>query len=174
MNEDKCIKKDIQNIRDKKADVILKFKKLQDSKALDLNNVKELMDQCNTIQEIIYYYLNLLEKLNDTQYIPEKIYYYKILSPELSEKHGIIKIPEKERFFKIIDKFLEDPNFKKYAEDEILKCSPELIAYYEIEKKKLTEPNLQKKIYDLYTIQKYLLKIFIMKNFFFILYLIFF
>ena len=149
MHEDKCIKKDIEKIRDKKADVIIKFKKLQDSKSLNLNNVKELMDQCNTIQEIIYYYLNLLEKLNDSEYIPEKIYYYKILSPELSKKHGITKIPEKERFFEIMDKFLEDPNFKKYAEDEILKCSPELISFYEIEKKKLKEPNLQQKIDDL-------------------------
>lgn len=149
MNEDKCSKNDKEKIRCKKADIILEFKNLQVSNAIDLNTVKELMDQCNTIQDIINYYLDLLKKLNNPQYILEKIYYYKILSPELSKKHGIIKINEKDRFFQIIDKFLEDPAFKTYAEDEIFKCSPELKSYYEKDKKELSEPNLQKKIDDL-------------------------
>lgn len=134
-----------EKIRNGKSTIMLEFRKLKNSQKINLNNIKELMDHCNTIQEIIYFYLNLLKEFNDSQYISEKIFYYKIISPELSKQHGIDKISEKERFYQIINKFLNDVKFKDYARDEILKCSKELISFYEIEEKKINEPDLEKK-----------------------------
>ena len=88
---------------------------------------------------------NLLKEINDIQYIQETVYYYKIISPELSKSHGIQKISEKERFFQVINKFLDNINFYEYAKNEITKYSEELRFFYEIEEKKLCGPNLDKK-----------------------------
>ena len=134
-----------ENRKKEKAEILKKFKILKESKKLDLFTVKELLSHCNTIEEIINYYLNLLKDTNDPQYVQEKIYYYKIISPELSKSHGIQKISEKERFFQVINQLLDNKDFYEYAKNEITKCSEELRYFYEIEEKKLCEPNLDKK-----------------------------
>ncbi len=145
MYGNKNIKTDKEEIRIEKTDVLKKFKELRESKKLDLFAIRELLDHCNTIQEIINYYLNLLKDIHDPQYVQEKIYYYKIISPELSKSHGIQKISEKERFYQVINIFLSNANFNEYAKNEVLKYSEELRFFYEIEEKKLNGPNLDEK-----------------------------
>ena len=48
------IKKEKEEIRFEKKDILEKFKKIQESKKLDLFTIRELLSHCNTIEEIIY------------------------------------------------------------------------------------------------------------------------
>ena len=97
---------DSEELRDKKEDVILKFKELKSSNQLDLLRIKNLLDLCNIVPEIIECYLNKLKEVQSHEYINELINYYKVLPPDICIKNGISKKPEKELFYQIIDNYI--------------------------------------------------------------------
>ena len=99
-NEEKYQEKEIT--RKKREDVYQKFKNLKISNKLNKKNLILLLSDCETIEEIIIYYLDYLKTTNDKDYLTELINYYKIITPESCNKHNIIKISEKQRFHKLI------------------------------------------------------------------------
>jgi len=105
---------DSEELRNKKEDVILKFKELKTSNQLDLFTIKNLLDHCNIVPEIIECYLNKLKEEQSHEYTNELINYYKVLPSDICIKHGISKKPEKELFYQIIDNYINMDNEKFY------------------------------------------------------------
>ena len=86
----------IEKLRDTKEKVLQRFHNLKNLNQLNKSNLNLLLDNCNTIEEIIVYYLDYLRDTKDIDYISELKSYYTIISPKECKKHGIIKISEKE------------------------------------------------------------------------------
>ena len=131
-SNDTSLNKDSEILRDERQNIMIKFENLKKLKNIDFSEIKELLDHCNTIQEIIEIYLNKLRDLKDKDYIPELIYYYTILSPEICRNHGINKRTEKETFFEIVENFIQFNylEFKAFAEAEYSNIPKEIESIY--------------------------------------------
>ena len=143
ISNDVSLNNDSEMLRDERENVMINFENLKQLNKLDLFNVKEYLNHCNTIPEIIDFYLDMLKDLKDNDYIPELIYYYTILSPEICKKHGINKRNEKETFFTIVDNFLKlnYEEFNDFVNDQFLKVPKEVESIYENEIKNIKEQN---------------------------------
>ena len=97
----------MEKLRETKEKVIEKFKELKKSNKLTKDNLKDLLLQCNTIPEIIEYYLNFLKDIKDKDYLSELLYYYTIISDNACKEHKINKLSEQTIFYNIIDKIIE-------------------------------------------------------------------
>ena len=126
---------DSEELRDKKEDVILKFKELKSSNQLDLLRIKNLLDHCNIVPEIIECYLNKLKEVQSHEYINELINYYKVLPPDICIKNGISKKPEKELFYQIIDNYInmDYKDFDEFAKVQFSKVPEEVDSIYKKE-----------------------------------------
>jgi len=126
---------DSEELRDKKEDVILKFKELKSSNQLDLFRIKKLLDHCNIVPEIIECYLNKLKEVQSHEYINELIYYYKVLSPDICIRNGISKKSEKELFYQIIDNYInmDYKDFDEFAKVQFSKVPEEVDSIYKKE-----------------------------------------
>lgn len=135
------LKKESEKIRDEREIVMNKFKNLKKLNNLDLFKIKELLLNCNTIQEIIEIYLSMLRDLKDKDYISELLYYYTILSPEICEKHGINKKNEKQIFYKIVNNYttMIYKDFYKFVKAEFSNIPKETESIYNNEITNITE-----------------------------------
>ena len=69
--------------------------------------MKNLINHCEVIQDIVENYLDNLQKEDKDLFLNELFLYYPILPVELCQKYNVKKNEsEKERFFKIIKKYL--------------------------------------------------------------------
>lgn len=126
---------DSEELKDKKEDVILKFKELKSSNQLDLFSIKNLLDHCNIVPEIIECYLNKLKEVQSHEYINELINYYKVLSPDICIRNGISKKSEKELFYEIIDNYInmDNKDFDEFAKLQFSKVPEEVDSIYKNE-----------------------------------------
>ena len=133
-------------LRKAKEDVIIEFHTLKKSGKLDKEHIVSLLDNCNTIEEIIVYYLELLKKKQDKDYIPELLKYYTIITPKECAKHGITKISEKQRFINLIEKIIGNKtnNINKYINEEFLNVDKDVYHLYEEETKNLSKEEKEK------------------------------
>ena len=104
---------DKEIIRKSKENVYKRFKELEKQGKLDKDKILSLMLNCETIEEIIIYLLNLLKINNDIDYKEYLFKYYPIISKSNCLQFGIKKISEKEKFYNLIDEFL-NINSKDY------------------------------------------------------------
>ena len=132
---------DLEIIRNERKTVLIKFNELKNSNKLNLFNIKELINHCNTIQIIIEFYLNMLKDLEEKDYVSELINYYKILSPEICKKYGIFKMNEKEIFYNILSQFqkMTYEEFQDFVEVEFSNVSKEVKSIYENEIKNIKD-----------------------------------
>lgn len=103
----------VEKVRLSKEKVIEKYKDLKKSGKLTIKSLEDLLLHCNTIQEIIKEYLNMLKDNESYKYKEELITYFQILSNTICLEYNIKKIPEKERFYNFVDRLLSIEN-KKY------------------------------------------------------------
>jgi len=134
-------------LRKAKKDVIKEFHALKKLGKLDKENVVSLLDNCNIIEEIIVYYLELLRKKQDKDYIPELLKYYTIITPKECAKHGITKISEKQRFINLIEKIINKNtnDINKYINEEFLNVDNDVYHLYEEETKNLSKEEKEKR-----------------------------
>ena len=111
----------MEKLGETKEKVIEKFKALKKSNELTKDNLKDLLQQCNTIPEIIEYYLNFLKDIKDKDYLSELLYYYTIISDNVCKEHKINKLNEQTIFYNIIDKIIESEkkDLSDFAEKEL-------------------------------------------------------
>ena len=145
-NEEKYQEKEIT--RKKREDVYQKFKNLKISNKLNKKNLILLLSDCETIEEIIIYYLDYLKATNDKDYLTELINYYKIITPESCNKHNIIKISEKQRFHELIKEIQNSSTINKYVENELSTIDKDIFHIFEEVTKDLDKDEKEKKIKD--------------------------
>ena len=94
----------VEKVRQSKEKVIEKYNRLKISGKLTIKTLEDLLLHCNTIQEIIRTYLNMLKENNSYKYKEKLIMYFQILSNTICLEYNIKKLPEKERFYNFINK----------------------------------------------------------------------
>ena len=134
-----------ENTKMKKDKVLKIFKTLKEENKLDKSNLKLLLSNCDTIEEIIVYYLDFLRLTKDKDYIPELISYYTIISPEACKKYSINKESEKDRFHHLMDCCINKNNLKDIAEKEFFSCADEVRHIFNEEIKDLNDKEILEK-----------------------------
>ena len=94
----------VEKVRQSKEKVIEKYNRLKNSGKLTIKTLEDLLLHCNTIQEIIRTYLNMLKEVDSYKYKEKLITYFQILSDTICLEYNIKKLPEKERFYNFINK----------------------------------------------------------------------
>ena len=132
--------KEPEDLRISKKEVLNRFYKLKQENKLTKSELKSLLDNCNTIEEIIVFYLNLLKTTNDKEYINELISYYMIISPDECKNHKIKKKYGREIFHETMEYiFLEKENIFKKVYNEFTKCAEEVKDIFEEQTKNLSK-----------------------------------
>ena len=133
-----------EKLRDTRENVLQRFHNLKNLNQLNKSNLNLLLDNCNTIEEIIVYYLDYLRDTKDIDYISELKSYYTIISPKECKKHGIIKISEKEKFHQLIYLIINEKEIMKIVEKELSEVSEEIQHLYVEEVKDLDDEEKEK------------------------------
>ena len=132
--------------RDKRKIVLQKFNELKQLDQLNKENLSLLLNNCETIEEIIVYYLDYLKETKDNDYIHELLGYYKIISPKYCLKHNIKKISEKKRFHDLINIILTSKNINVYVRKELSTIDSDVIHIYnELKKDQKYSDNFEEK-----------------------------
>ena len=100
----------VEKVRQSKEKVIEKYNSLKNSRKLTIKTLEDLLLHCNTIQEIIRTYLNMLKENNSYKYKEKLIMYFQILSNTICLEYNIKKLPEKERFYNFVNKLISIKN----------------------------------------------------------------
>ena len=134
-----------EKMRETKENVLKKFLSLKQINKLNKANLISLLENCNTIEEIIVYYLNYLKLTKDNDYKKELKGNYTIILPNVCERHGIIKLSEKDKFLDLMNLIINEREIKNYVKKELTEVSKEIYHLYEEEVKDLIDEKEKEK-----------------------------